>query len=209
MVGGWSAVGVVVRFGRGGGRGGWVEVGRAAVAGLVEALRAMGSAWAGGGSRLWYRVCSCFCVSGQPTSEAAEPNRSGSRFSKVNEVFRRFASGASRSFGSPWMFILAAVVCLGWIITGPIFRYSNTWQFFINDLTNIVTFLAVFLIQNTQNRDAKEIHLKLDELLRSLKTARNRLIDLEDLSDEELDRIERQFKKLRTREAHTGGGGRD
>ena len=99
------------------------------------------------------------------------------------------------------MFILAALVCFGWLIAGPIFHYSESWQFFINDLTNVVTFLAVFLIQNTQNRDAKAIHLKLDELLRAVEGARTHLIDLEDLSEEELDRLERQFKRLRNRDA--------
>jgi len=98
------------------------------------------------------------------------------------------------------MFIFAALVCLGWLVAGPVYHYSETWQFFINDLTNVVTFLAVFLIQNTQNRDAKAIHLKLDELLRAVEGARTHLIDLQDLSDEELDHLERQFKRLRNRE---------
>ncbi|HXE51807.1 MAG TPA: low affinity iron permease family protein [Tepidisphaeraceae bacterium] len=139
----------------------------------------------------------------------AERFRNRRRFSKVNEAFRRFAQAVSRGFGSPWMFILAAVVCAGWIVTGPIYHFSNSWQFFINDLTNVVTFLAVFLIQNTQNRDAKAIHLKLDELLRAVQGARTHLIDLEDLSDEELDHIERQFKKLRSREIRQGDNGVD
>ena len=133
----------------------------------------------------------------QRVNEQIRPRR---RLSWLNEAFRRFAQGSSRGFGSPWMFILAVVVCLGWIVTGPIYRYSETWQFFINDLTNIVTFLAVFLIQNTQNRDAKAIHLKLDELLRAVEGARNHLINLEDFSDEELEKIERQFQRIRDRE---------
>ena len=99
------------------------------------------------------------------------------------------------------MFILAAALCLGWIVTGPIFHYSEAWQFFINDITNIVTFLAVFLIQNTQNRDAKAIHLKLDELLRSVEDARNHLVNLEEFSDEELDHLRRQFERMRERES--------
>ena len=130
----------------------------------------------------------------------AERVRRRRRFSWLNDTFRRFANGTARGFGSPWLFIFAAIVCLGWIITGPIFHFSEGWQFFINDLTNVVTFLAVFLIQNTQNRDAKAIHLKLDELLRSVEGARTHLIDLQDLSDEELDHLERQFKRLRNRE---------
>lgn len=100
------------------------------------------------------------------------------------------------------MFIAAALVCAGWLISGPIFHFSETWQFFINDLTNIVTFLAVFLIQNTQNRDAKAIHLKLDELLRAIEGARTNLVNLEELSDEELESLQRQFMRLRRREAH-------
>ena len=130
----------------------------------------------------------------------AERVRRKRRFSWLNDRFRRFAQITSRGFGSPWMFIFAAVVCLGWIVTGPIFHYSEAWQFFINDLTNVVTFLAVFLIQNTQNRDAKAIHLKLDELLRTVEGARSHMIDLEDLGDDELDYLERQFKRLRKRE---------
>lgn len=130
----------------------------------------------------------------------AERVRRKRRFSWLNDRFRRFAQVTARGFGSPWMFIFAAVVCLGWIGTGPIFHYSEPWQFFINDLTNVVTFLAVFLIQNTQNRDAKAIHLKLDELLRTVEGARSHMIDLENLSDDELDYLERQFKRLHNRE---------
>jgi low affinity Fe/Cu permease len=99
------------------------------------------------------------------------------------------------------MFATAAVLCIAWMISGPLFHYSEGWQFFINDLTNIVTFLAVFLIQNTQNRDAKAIHLKLDELLRSIEGARTNLVNLEDLTDEELEGLQRQFARLRQREA--------
>lgn len=122
------------------------------------------------------------------------------RVSGLNELFRRFAQGTARGMGSPWMFLLAALICIGWLIVGPFSHYSEAWQFFINDLTNVVTFLAVFLIQNTQNRDAKAIHLKLDELLRAVEGARTHMIDLEDLSDEELDYLERQFKRIRSLE---------
>jgi low affinity Fe/Cu permease len=87
-----------------------------------------------------------------------------------------------------------------WGVTGPLFGYSDTWQLIINTGTTIVTFLMVFLVQNTQNRDARALHLKLDELLRSVKDARNRLINLENCTDEEIDQIERQFKALRRRE---------
>jgi low affinity Fe/Cu permease len=90
---------------------------------------------------------------------------------------------------------------LVWGITGPLFGFSDSWQLVINTGTTIVTFLMVFLIQNTQNRDARAIHLKLDELIRSTNAARNKLIDLEECSDEELDRIKRQFDRLK---AHAG-----
>ena len=90
---------------------------------------------------------------------------------------------------------------LVWGITGPLFGFSDSWQLVINTGTTIVTFLMVFLIQNTQNRDARAIHLKLDELIRSTNAARNKLIDLEECSDEELDRIKREFDRLK---AHAG-----
>jgi low affinity Fe/Cu permease len=95
--------------------------------------------------------------------------------------------------------VVACAAIVVWAVTGPLFGYSDTWQLVINTGTTIVTFLMVFLIQNTQNRDARALHLKLDELLRSLKAARNRLIDLENCSDEEIDQIERQFHALKRR----------
>jgi low affinity Fe/Cu permease len=116
----------------------------------------------------------------------------------VNEIFRRFANHVSGLVGSPWAFILAVFVLLVWALTGPLFGFSDTWQLVINTGTTIVTFLVVFLIQNTQNRDARAIHLKLDELLRAVKEARTGLVDLEDLPDEDLDRLQEQFQQLRT-----------
>jgi low affinity Fe/Cu permease len=101
--------------------------------------------------------------------------------------------------GTPAAFAIACGVVLLWAIAGPLFGYSDTWQLVINTGTTIVTFLMIFLVQHTQNRDARALHLKLDELLRSLDTARNRLINLETCTDEEIDRIERQFKALRAR----------
>ncbi|PYI82144.1 MAG: hypothetical protein DMF05_00440 [Verrucomicrobia bacterium] len=86
---------------------------------------------------------------------------------------------------------------LVWLITGPTFHFSDTWQLIINTATTVVTFLMVFLIQNTQNRDAKAMHLKLDELIRAVKGARNQLVDLENLSDEDLKKLEEQFRRLR------------
>jgi low affinity Fe/Cu permease len=103
--------------------------------------------------------------------------------------------------GSSWAFILAVFIILVWALTGPLFHYSDTWQLVINTGTTIITFLMVFLIQNTQNRDAKAIHLKLDELLRGVEGARTHLVDLETLSDNELDRLQEQFKRIRRAEA--------
>ena len=99
--------------------------------------------------------------------------------------------------GSAWAFAGALLVIVIWLVTGPIFHYSDTWQLIINTATTIITFLMVFLIQNTQNRDAKAVHLKLDELIRAIKDARNELVDLEELSDEELQRLEEQFRRMR------------
>ena len=117
----------------------------------------------------------------------------------MNEVFRKFSSKTSQIVGSSWAFIIAVIVIVGWAISGPIFHFSDTWQLIINTGTTIVTFLMVFLIQNTQNRDAKAIHLKLDELIRCVQGARTGMVDLEDLSDEELKRLQNQFQQLRER----------
>jgi low affinity Fe/Cu permease len=116
--------------------------------------------------------------------------------SPPSDLFRRFAHKTSSGVGSPWAFVLAFLTIVVWGITGPIFHFSDTWQLVINTGTTIVTFLMVFLIQNTQNRDAIAIHLKLDELIRALKGARNQLVDLEELSDEELERLQREFRRL-------------
>ncbi|MET0516069.1 MAG: low affinity iron permease family protein [Nitrospiraceae bacterium] len=115
----------------------------------------------------------------------------------LTDAFHNFAKQLAADVGSPWVFLAALLVVVVWSATGPLFRYSDTWQLVINTGTTIVTFLMVFLIQNTQNRDAKAIHLKLDELIRSVKGARNTLIDLEEMSEEELDNLQRQFVKLR------------
>ena len=111
--------------------------------------------------------------------------------------FGEIARAASHALGSAWAFAAACGVVLLWAITGPLFHYSDGWQLVINTGTTIVTFLMVFLIQNTQNRDSRAIHLKLDELIRSIRAARNRLIDLENCTDEELDRMEREFDALK------------
>ena len=114
----------------------------------------------------------------------------------MKDVFRKLASLISQWAGSPWAFITAIVILLIWILTGPIFNYSDTWQLVINTGTTIVTFLMVFLIQSTQNRDAKAIHLKLDELIRAVHNARNGLIDVENVSEEELEEIQEEFHEI-------------
>jgi low affinity Fe/Cu permease len=111
--------------------------------------------------------------------------------------FHRLAHATSERVGKPQAFILAVSVVVVWAATGPIFHYSDTWQLVINTSTTIVTFLMVFLIQNTQNRDAHAVHLKLDELIRATKGARNALVGLEDMSDEDLDSLQREFERLR------------
>src|SRR3989338_11696039 len=115
----------------------------------------------------------------------------------MHELFRKIAHKASEAVGSAPGFVIAVMIVLAWAVSGPLFDFSNTWQLFINSFTTILTFLMVFLIQNTQNRDAKAIHLKLDELIRAIKTARNKLIELEDYSDTELDVLEKDFEKIR------------
>jgi len=115
----------------------------------------------------------------------------------MNELFRKFAQKTSQIVGSSWSFILAVLIILVWGITGPMFHYSDTWQLVINTGTTIITFLMVFLIQNTQNRDAKAIHLKLDELIKGVKGARTGFVNLEQLSDEELEQLQQDFEKLR------------
>jgi low affinity Fe/Cu permease len=122
----------------------------------------------------------------------------------VSDAFRVFARRSSVILGSAWAFAGAVLVILVWLLTGPTFHFSDTWQLIINTATTIITFLMVFLIQNTQNRDAKAMHLKLDEIIRALKGARNQLVDLEDFSDEELKKLEEQFRRLRTKAERNG-----
>jgi low affinity Fe/Cu permease len=114
----------------------------------------------------------------------------------MNERFRKFSFCVARFAGTPVAFTLSFLIIIGWAIMGPFFHFSDTWQLVINTSTTIVTFLMVFLIQNMQNRDAKAIHLKLDELIRAMKGARNNLVMLENLSEEEIDTLERQFKRI-------------
>ena len=123
----------------------------------------------------------------------------------MNELFRKFANKTSAIVGSPWAFMIAAAAIVVWAASGPIFGFSDTWQLVINTSTTIITFLMVFLIQNTQNRDAKALHLKLDELIRSVEGARDELVDLEDLSDEDLRRLQQQFRQLREEQGARAG----
>jgi len=125
-------------------------------------------------------------------------------FCVVSDAFRLFARRSSMLLGSAWAFGIAILVIVIWGLTGPAFHYSNTWQLIINTGTTIVTFLMVFLIQNTQNRDAKAAHLKLDEIIRALKGARNELIDLEKLADEDLVSLEKQFERVRKKAERNG-----
>ncbi|HEV8422677.1 MAG TPA: low affinity iron permease family protein [Chthoniobacterales bacterium] len=120
-------------------------------------------------------------------------------FCRVQDTFRIIAHRTAGALGSAWAFMAAIAVIVVWGLTGHLFHYSDTWQLIINTGTTIVTFLMVFLIQNTQNRDSKAIQLKLDELIRSLHGARNTLMDLETLSDADLDKFQKEFKRLRNR----------
>ena len=115
----------------------------------------------------------------------------------TNDWFGRFAAVASVWLGSKWAFLCALLVILAWVITGPIFHFSDTWQLIINTGTTIVTFLMVFLIQNTQNRDARAINLKLNELIRAISKARNQMIDIENLSDLELKELQAKYESIR------------
>jgi low affinity Fe/Cu permease len=118
------------------------------------------------------------------------------RPTKSGSWFTRFAKATSRIAGRPPAFGLALVVILAWILTGPVFHYSDTWQLVINTSTTIITFLMVFLIQNTQNRDAEAVQVKLDELLRVTAGAHNALLDLEELEERQLDRIRSSYTQL-------------
>jgi low affinity Fe/Cu permease len=110
--------------------------------------------------------------------------------------FTRFANSGARATGRPGTFVLALIIVLVWAITGPIFAFSDTWQLIINTGTTIVTFLMVFLIQNTQNRDSEAMHVKMDELIRALEGAHNALLDLEELDEETLDAARQRYRKL-------------
>src|SRR5437763_13721844 len=117
-------------------------------------------------------------------------------FCVVSDAFRVFARHSAIALGSAWAFAGAVLVILVWILTGPMFHFSDTWQLVINTATTIVTFLMVFLIQNTQNRDSEAMQVKLDELLRATHGCHNAVLDIEELSEEELDEIKRGYALL-------------
>ena len=118
-----------------------------------------------------------------------------------HERFRKVARTVSGVIGTPHAFALAVIFVIAWALCGPMFGFSDTWQLVINTSTTILTFLIVFLIQNTQNHDARAIHLKLDELLRAVREARTSMVDLEDLPEETIAKLEQEFRKLRTQES--------
>ena len=124
----------------------------------------------------------------------------------VADHFHIFATRASDWVGSKWAFAIALITVIVWATLGTHFRYSDTWQLVINTATTIVTFLMVFLIQNTQNRDAKALHLKLDEVIRALRAANNQMIDIEKLSDQELEKLADQFKQIRATQEQSKKG---
>ncbi len=114
----------------------------------------------------------------------------------MHEIFRKISHFASEQVGKPWAFVMALLLILIWGFSGPSTEYSDTWQLMINTTTTILTFLMVFLIQNTQNRDNKAIHLKLDELLHAIRRAKDSMMDAEDLPDNELDHLQSEYEKI-------------
>ncbi len=118
----------------------------------------------------------------------------------MTDIFRKFSHQTATLLGKPWAFIVAILIVLGWACVGPLYYFSDTWQLIINTGTTVITFLMVFIIQNTQNRDAKTIHLKLDELIRANAQARNRIIDLEDVADDEIKKLQDEFRAMHVKE---------
>lgn len=114
----------------------------------------------------------------------------------MNELFRKFSTKTSGAVGSPWSFVMAVLVIIIWAVTGPMFGFSDTWQLVINTGTTIITFLMVFLIQNTQNRDSSATHIKLDELIVAVKGARNQLIFAEEMKDADIEELKQEFQKV-------------
>ena len=128
-----------------------------------------------------------------------------SKLHALSKFLERFAVWMTQRVGSSWAFLTAVLLTLGWLVTGPLFDYSDTWQLVMNTFTSIVTFLMVFLLQRSQNKDSLVMQIKLDELLGALKGASNRLIDVEDLSEEEVRELHRRFQQL-AKELRNGNG---
>lgn len=114
----------------------------------------------------------------------------------MNDFFRKFSRKVAKFTGNPYVFIVAVLTILSWLISGPIFDFSNEWQLVMNTITSIITFLMVFIIQNSQNHDTKAMQLKLDAILYGIKEADDELIDLEDMSDEELDKLDKFYSLI-------------
>ena len=114
----------------------------------------------------------------------------------MGEIFHKFATSISEIVGTPWAFLTALLLVILWVAAGPVFQYSDSWQLVINTSTTIITFLMVFIIQSSQNRDTKAIHIKLDELLRAVHGARTGLVNIEHLSDEDLLQLQQEFERL-------------
>jgi len=124
--------------------------------------------------------------------------------------FLRFANAAARATGRPTTFAIAVFVVIAWAVSGPLFGFSDTWQLVINTSTTIITFLMVFLIQNTQNRDSEAMHVKMDELIRAVQGAHNAMLDLEELEESELDRVRDRYRRLAAKaREEIAAGGRD
>jgi low affinity Fe/Cu permease len=160
----------------------------------------MAAAIGRGGKGSPYGAASRSNLPGAKTGEQHGQGNSGG----FGAWFTRVAGATANAVGSHWAFLVAATVVVVWAVTGPIFSFSDTWQLVINTGTTIVTFLMVFLIQNTQNRDAKALHLKLDELLRAVSQARNDLIDIEQDTDANLEEIQKTYRHLREKAPVTG-----
>jgi len=129
--------------------------------------------------------------------EVVKVEANSGRKQAQGDAFGKFAAGAASWLGSKWAFVGAIVIITVWALTGPIFHYSDTWQLVINTGTTIITFLMVFIIQNTQNRDAHANNLKLDELIHAIPPAKNQMMDIEKLSDEELNAIHERYSQLK------------
>jgi low affinity Fe/Cu permease len=128
------------------------------------------------------------------------------RPTKSKSMFSRFAKSTARATGRPIAFLLASLVVVVWALTGPLFGFSDTWQLVINTGTTIVTFLMVFLIQSTQNRDAEAVQVKLDEIIRAIGNAKNELLDLEELEEKDLDEIRETYTDMAKKARDERGG---